>query len=373
LAAVWTDWQPSSIIIKPATVIGWHRKGFRLFWAWKIRRGKPGRPAAPADVRSLIRAMSQDNPLRGAPRIHGELLKLGIAVGETSVSKYMVRHRKPPSQTWRTFLENHVKTMVSMDFFTVPTIRFQVLYVFLVLAHDRRRILHFAVTAHPTAEWTAQQLREAFPWDAAPRYLLRDRDRIFGQDFVDQLKAMGIRQVLSAQRSPWQRAYVERVIGTIRRECLDHVIVFGERRTELEPSPAAFRGLLPSEPDAPGIGEGHTETSPRPIGGHGAGYCDAGSRRPASSLRASRRVTTSSVQFHPHGSVLLRGPMDGHRVRAREATRGALSAGDAGRVKSEIALSKHANGRRPRPITPQDWVCENDRQQSASVNPQSAI
>jgi putative transposase len=172
--------------------------------------------------------MSRENPLWGAPRIHGELLKLGIDIGETSVSKYMIRRRKPPSQTWRTFLENHVQSMVSVDFFTVPTIRFQILYVFLVLAHDRRRILHFAVTAHPTAEWTAHQLREAFPWDTAPRYLLRDRDRIFGQAFVEQVKAMGIKQVLSAPRSPWQRAYVERVIGTIRRECLDHVIVFNQ-------------------------------------------------------------------------------------------------------------------------------------------------
>ena len=229
LSAAWENWQPSAAIMKPATVIGWPRKGLRLFWTWKIRRGNPGRPAVPVDLRTLIRAMSRDNPLWGAPRIHGELLKLGIALGESSVSKYMVRHRKPPSQTWRTFLDNHVKTMVSVDFFTVPTIRLQVLYVFLVLAHDRRRILYFAVTAHPTGEWTAQQLREAFPWDTAPRYLLRDRDRIFGKDFVDQVKAMGINQVLSAPRSPWQRAYVERVIGTIRRECLDHVIVFGER------------------------------------------------------------------------------------------------------------------------------------------------
>jgi putative transposase len=164
-----------------------------------------------------------------APRIHGELLKLGIDIGETSVSKYIVRHRRPPSQTWRTFLENHAKSMVSVDFFTVPTIRFQILYVFLVLAHERRRILHFAVTAHPTAEWTVQQLREAFPWETAPRYLLRDRDQIFGKDFVDQVKAMGIKQVLSTPRSPWQRAYVERLIGTIRRDCLDHVIVFHEQ------------------------------------------------------------------------------------------------------------------------------------------------
>src|SRR5579859_3270253 len=141
--------------------------------------------------------MSRDNPLWGAPRIHGELLKLGIDIGETSVSKYLVRRRKPPSQTWRTFLENHVKAMVSVDFFTVPTIRFQVLYVFLVLAHDRRRILHFNVTAHPTAEWTAQQLREAFAFDQIPRYLLRDRDRIFGDDFTKQVQNLGIQEVLS--------------------------------------------------------------------------------------------------------------------------------------------------------------------------------
>jgi transposase InsO family protein len=172
--------------------------------------------------------MSRENPLWGAPRIHGELLKLGIDLGETSVGKYMARGRKPPSQTWRTFLDNHVKSMVSVDFFTVPTIRFQVLYVFLVLAHDRRRILHFNVTAHPTVAWTIQQLREAFPFDQTPRYLLRDRDRIFGDEFRKDVQAMGIQEVLSTPRSPWQRAYVERVIGTIRRECLDHVIVFNE-------------------------------------------------------------------------------------------------------------------------------------------------
>jgi len=170
--------------------------------------------------------MCRENPTWGAPRIHGELLKLGIDIGETSVSKYMVRSRKPPSQTWRTFLENHVQQLVSIDFFTVPTLRFQVLYVFLVLAHDRRRILHFNVTAHPTAEWTGQQLREAFPFDQGPRYLLRDRDAIFGLDFREQVRDLGIHEVLSTPRSPWQRAYVERVIGSIRRECLDHVIVF---------------------------------------------------------------------------------------------------------------------------------------------------
>jgi transposase InsO family protein len=234
LSGVWSDWRSVLVIIKPETVIGWHRQGFRLLWTWKIQRGRTGRPAVPLEVRDLIRRMSRENPTWGAPRIHGELLKLGIEIGETSVGKYMVRRRKPPSQRWRVFLENHVKSLVSVDFFTVPTIRFQVLYVFLVLAHDRRRILHFNVTAHPTAEWTAQQLVQAFPWDSAPRYLMRDRDGIFGGDFVQQVKVMGIKEVLSAPRSPWQRAYVERVIGTIRRECLDHLIVFKQhslRRT----------------------------------------------------------------------------------------------------------------------------------------------
>jgi len=234
LSRVWCDWRSALAIVKPETVIAWHRRGFRLFWTWKIRHGQAGRPAGCGEVRDLIRRMSRENQLWGAPHIHGELLKLGIEISQTSVAKYMVRHRKPPSQTWRTFLDNHVNNLVSVDFFTVPTIRFQVLYVFLVLAHDRRRVVHFNVTAHPTAEWTAQQLREAFPFDQIPRYLLRDRDRIFGETFREQVKDMNIQEVLSAPRSPWQRAYVERVIGSIRRECLDHVIVFNEaslRRT----------------------------------------------------------------------------------------------------------------------------------------------
>ena len=155
LSSVWGGWQSGVFIVKAATVIGWHRKGFGLFWNWKIRRGKAGRPSVPKEVRELIRTLSRENPLWGAPHIHGELLKLGIDVGETSVSKFMIRRRKPPSSTWRTFLENHLKTMVSVDFFVVPTIRFQILYVFLVLAHERRRVVHFGVTAHPTAEWTA--------------------------------------------------------------------------------------------------------------------------------------------------------------------------------------------------------------------------
>jgi len=219
LSRICGDRRSALVIVQPETVIAWHRRGFARFWRWKIRRGQPGRPTLPGEVRELIHRICRENPTWGAPRIHGELLKLGINIGETSVRKYMVRRRKPPSQTWRTFLENHAKQLVSIDFFTAPTVRFQVLYVFLVLAHDRRRILHFNVTAHPTAEWTAQQLREAFPFDQPPRYLLRDRDAIFGDEFRRQVRDVGIREVLSAPRSPWQRAYVERVIGSIRREC----------------------------------------------------------------------------------------------------------------------------------------------------------
>ena len=225
----WSSWRRPLKLVKPATVIAWHYKGFRLFWTWKCRHSRPGRPAVALEVRQLIRRMSRENPLWGAPKIHGELLKLGIDISESSVSKYLVRPKGSPSQSWKTFLENHLKSLVSVDFFTVPTIRFQILYVFLVLAHDRRRILHFAVTPHPTAEWTAHQLREAFPWDTAPDFLLRDRDGIFGHEFVRQLEAMGIHEVLSTPGAPRQRAYIERLIGTIRRECLDHVIVFTER------------------------------------------------------------------------------------------------------------------------------------------------
>src|SRR5215470_81661 len=234
LSRLWRDWRSALAIVKPETVLAWHRVGFRLFWTWKVRRGRPGRPVVSREVRNLIRRMCRENPSWGAPRVHGELLKLGIDIGETSVSKYMVRCHQPPSQTWRTFLENHRQQLVSIDFFSVPTIGFQVLYVFLVLAHDRRRIVHCNVTAHPTAEWTGQQLREAFPFDQLPRYLLRDRDAIFGAEFSKQVADLGMEEVLSAPRSPWQRAYVERVIGSIRRECLDHLIVFNEvslRRT----------------------------------------------------------------------------------------------------------------------------------------------
>ena len=186
------------------------------------------------EVRDLIWKISLANPLWGAPRIHGELLKIGIQLSQATVAKYMERHRKPPSPTWRTFLDRHLKQLVATDFFVVPTVNFRILFVFVVLAHHRRRVIHFNVTAHPTSEWTAQQIAEAFPWDTTQRYLLHDRDGIYGEVFRQRVRAMAIRQVLTAPRCPWQNPYMERLIGSIRRECLDHLLVFNEsslRRT----------------------------------------------------------------------------------------------------------------------------------------------
>jgi len=228
LCRLWPDWQNALIIVKPETVIGWHRKGFKLYWTWKSRR-RGGRPPIDAEIRTLIRRIASENPTWGAPRIHGELLMLGFEVGEATVSRYMPLRRKPPSQTWRAFLQNHTQDLVSIDFFVVPTATFRVLYVFLVLEHERRRIVHFNVTDAPSAQWTGQQLVNAFPDDSAPKYVIRDRDKIYGVDFVARVRAMGIEQVLTAPRSPWQNPYCERVIGTLRRDCLDHVIVLSEQ------------------------------------------------------------------------------------------------------------------------------------------------
>ena len=182
LSRLWAGWTDAISVVQPATVIRWQRSGFKLFWTRKSRRHGPGRPAVAPEVRALIRRMSQANPLWGAPRIHGELQKLGLEISQATVSKYVVRLRKPPSQTWRTFLDNHVQTLVSVDFFTVPTVTFKILFVFVILAHERRRVVHFNVTDAPTAQWTAQQLVEAFPWETAPRYLpARPRCGLWGR------------------------------------------------------------------------------------------------------------------------------------------------------------------------------------------------
>ena len=224
LSRLWHGWRSSLIVVQPETVLRWHREGFSLYWRWKSR-GRCGRPKLDAKIRTLIRRMSRENPTWGRRRIRSELHLLGYEVGDLTVAKYMVRGGKPPSQGWRVFLRNHAREIAAIDFFTVPTVDFRILICFLVLRHDRRTVVHFNVTSHPTARWTAQQMVEAFPWDTTPRYLLRDRDGIYGSSFADRIRGMGIEEVLIAPRSPWQSPFVERLIGSIRRECLDHVLV----------------------------------------------------------------------------------------------------------------------------------------------------
>src|ERR1035441_10457280 len=212
-------------IVRPETVVRWHRMGFAAYWRWKSRP-LGGRPWIRKEVRDLIRRMSFENPLWGAPKIHGELLKIGIDVAQSTVSKYMVPRQGRPSQTWKTFLRNHAEGIASIDLFVVPTVTFEQLFGFLVLGHGRRRLIWYAVTAHPTAEWLARQITEAFPWDTVPKYLIRDNDRAFGGAFKARTRAMGIRDRPTSFRAPWQNGYVERLIGSIRRECTDHLIVF---------------------------------------------------------------------------------------------------------------------------------------------------
>lgn len=214
-------------IVRPETVVRWHRTGFRLLWKHRSR-SEAGRPRVPAEVRPLIRQIRMENPFWGAPRIHGELLKLGIDVSQSTVANYMVRGRKPPLQGWLTFLRNHANGIAAIDLFVVPTIGFRLFYGFVVLNHARRQIVHVGTTCHPTAQWLARQITEAFPWEPAPDFLIRDRDCACGDVFRQRLWAMGIRDGPVAPRSPWQNDYAERVIGSVRREPLDHVIVIGE-------------------------------------------------------------------------------------------------------------------------------------------------
>ena len=229
LSTKWAGWRDALHIVRPETVIRWHRQGFRALWTWKARHGRTGRPSVSSELAALVRTMALANPLWGVPRIHGELLKLGLEISQRTVARLMPRRPKPPSQTWRTFLENHLADLVSVDFFVVPTATFRVLCVFVVLLHHRRRVVHFNATEFPTAAWTAQQIVETFPGDSAPRYLLRDRDTIYGGEFRRRLKGLGIAELLRAAHSPWQNPFAERVIGTIRRELLDHVIILNEQ------------------------------------------------------------------------------------------------------------------------------------------------
>jgi transposase InsO family protein len=225
LCRSWPRLLASIRIVRPETVVRWHREGFRLFWKWKSR-SKGGRPKVARELRELIRRMSCENPLWGAPRIHGELLKLGFTVAESTVAKYMLRRPGGRSRRWKTFLRNHAGEIAAIDMLTVPTLGFERLYAFVVLGLGRRAILHVEVTDHPTALWLAGQITEAFPWDSAPAFLIRDNDGAYGEVFRRRLFAMGIRDRPRAPHSPWQNGYAERVIGSIRRECLDNVIVF---------------------------------------------------------------------------------------------------------------------------------------------------
>src|SRR6202166_752790 len=224
-------WFPSILkvgtIVQPETLVRWHRAGFCRYWRWKSN-SRGGRARIGIELRALIRQMSTENQLWGAPRIHGELLKLGFSVAQSTVAKYMVKRRGPPSQGWRTFLRTHAPDIAAMDLFVVPTIGFTLLYGFVIVRIDRRELIWINVTTNPTAEWIARQITEAFPWDGAPGYMIRDRDRICGAVVTRRLRAMGIRDKPIAPASPWQNGFAERLIGSIRRECLDHIIVLGE-------------------------------------------------------------------------------------------------------------------------------------------------
>ena len=229
LAKLWSQWHTALYFVQPRTITRWQKKRFRDYWRTLSQGGRPGRPKIAPELRNLIRRMWEANPTWGSPRIVAELQKLGIEVAKSTVEKYKPPGRRSPSSTWRTFLDQHVKEFVANDFFVVPTATFKVLFVFLVLAHDRRRIVHFNVTEHPTAQWAAQQLTEAFPFDTSPNYLLRDGDGIYGKRVQRRIESLGIEEVVTAPASPWQNAYVERVIGSLRRELLDHVVILNER------------------------------------------------------------------------------------------------------------------------------------------------
>jgi transposase InsO family protein len=226
LTRLWQSLLDASRVVQPETILRWHRAGFKSFWRGKSRK-KAGRPKIDRGLRDLIRRMSKENPKWGASRIHGELLMLGFEVAQSTVSKYMVRGR-PPWQSWKTFFGNHAQAIAAIDLCVVPTLTFERLFAFLVLSHGRRQLLWFEVTRHPTGEWLARQITEAFPWASAPTYLVRDNDRAYGHVFRSRVRAMGIRDRPISPGSPWQNPYVERLIGTVRRECPDRILIFGE-------------------------------------------------------------------------------------------------------------------------------------------------
>lgn len=229
LRRLWSTWASVLLIVKPETVVSWHRAGFRWYWNF-LSRHRHGRPNISSELQKLIRSMATENPTWGAPRIHGELLKLGFEISECTVSRYlgrMTRHRDS-GKRWFTFLKNHREAIAAMDFFAVPTVTFRVLYCFFVISHGRRKILHFNATEHPTSQWIVQQLREVFPEESAPKYLVFDRDGKFSGEVARMLECLGSKLIRTAYRSPWQNGVAERWVGSCRRELLDHVIVLSE-------------------------------------------------------------------------------------------------------------------------------------------------
>jgi putative transposase len=236
LRSLWPGWSEVLVIVKPETVIGWHRTGFRLYWRWLSRRRR-GRPRASDEIRALIRRMAAENPGWGSPRIHGELLKLGLEVSERTVARYLRRmqprlRRGDPAKRWLAFLANHREAIVAFDFFTVPTLTFQLLYCFFVIEQGRRKLLHFNVTRHPTSDWVVQQLREAFPEAGPYRYVIFDRDSKFDAEVIGFLEATGLKVKRTSVQSPWQNGMAERWVGSCRREILDHVIALNERHLQ---------------------------------------------------------------------------------------------------------------------------------------------
>ena len=227
ISKIWLKWKSALVIVKPETVCRWHRNLFKVYWRWKSR-GKPGRPKIDKELQQLIRRIQLENPTWSSQRIHGELLKLSFDVSERTVAKYMFRIHKPPSQSWKNFLSNHATKIAAIDFFTVITINFKILYVFVAIEHGRRKILHFNVASKPGSFWAAQQLRETFGWDSPVKYVIRDNDGIYGDVFKQQLKKLGLEDTPTAPHSPWQSPICERVIGTLRRECLNHMIILNE-------------------------------------------------------------------------------------------------------------------------------------------------
>ena len=227
MTKLWPSLLGAAQVVQPETILRWHRAGFKAFWRWKSQNSA-GRPKIDRGLRDLIQRMNRENPRWGASRIHGELLMLGFEVAQSTVSKYMMRGGTPPSQTWKTFLQNHAEAIAAIDMCVVPTLTFDRLFAVLVLGHGRRQLLWFEVTRHPTAEWLARQITEAFPWTSAPTYLVRDNDRTYGHAFTSRARAMGIRDRPISSRSPWQNGHMERLIGTLRCECLDRMLIFGE-------------------------------------------------------------------------------------------------------------------------------------------------